>query len=259
MAGKLGKKPATPDPRDIRFRAVAATQLPSPPARFGHGNLYRDWFMLGNGPDDTVARGFQGCGCCVFSGGDHETMLTNKLAGKQVTFFGINTIRDYSAVTGYVLGDDTTDQGTDVRTALKFRAKTGLQDAQHNRHKIGAYVSINAKDWTELRQAVYVFSAVGIGLEFPNTAMEQFDAGDPWDVVPGAKIEGGHYVPVVGASGKNTVSVITWGKRQTMTRDFYETYNDEAWAIVFPEELRNGKTERGMDLSQLQAALGSLG
>jgi hypothetical protein len=88
--------------------------------------------------------------------------------------------------------------------------------------------------------------------------MDQFDAGEPWDVVPGATIEGGHYVPVVGRSNPTHCGVVSWAKRQGMSRAFYETYNDEAWAIVFPEELRNGKSERGMDLAQLNAALANL-
>lgn len=33
---------------------------------------------------------------------------------------------------------------------------------------------------------------------------------------------------------------------------------DEAWAIVFPEELRKGRTERGFDLAGLNAALEAL-
>jgi hypothetical protein len=258
---KFGKRPATADDRDITFGVVkAGVALPTPPARFGHGDLYHsvNWLMLGNGPDDTVAAGFAGAGDCVFAGAAHETMLTCHLAGKKVTFTGANAIADYSKVTGYVIGDDATDQGTDVREALKYRRATGVVDWHGNRHKIAAYVRIDAKDYDLLMQAVYVFAAVGIGFEFPGSAMEQFDAGDPWDVVDNAKVEGGHYVPVVGRPGRNLATCVTWGRRQILTRDFYEAYNDEAWAIVFPEELRNGKTERGMDLSQLNAALATV-
>jgi hypothetical protein len=43
-----------------------------------------------------------------------------------------------------------------------------------------------------------------------------------------------------------------------MTREFYETYNDESWAMIYPEELRAGKTERGIDLTQLNALLQTL-
>jgi hypothetical protein len=79
MQFKLGKKAASHDDRDIRFARVAAgVTLPIPPARFGHGTLFHStgWGTLGN---DRY-------GDCVFAGGAHEVMLTNKLAGRTVTF-----------------------------------------------------------------------------------------------------------------------------------------------------------------------------
>jgi hypothetical protein len=256
---KLGKKPFKPDERDVKFSVLKATvTLPTPPLRFGHGMMFSDWKMLGNGPDNSVKSGFQGAGCCVFSGAGHETMETVKLGGHSVTITGKQTISDYSAVTGYVIGDDSTDMGTVVRDALKYRQKVGILDQAGNRHKIGAYVLIDAKSWDSLMVASYVFSAVGIGFEFPNSAMDQFDSGHVWDVVDTYTIEGGHYVPVFGRSSKSIGGCVTWGKRQGLTRDFYETFNDETWAMVYPEELRKGKTERGMDLTQLNTILSAL-
>lgn len=259
MTGKLGKQAATRDDRDLTYTVVkAGATLPKPPARFGHGTMFHDWQMLGNGPDDSVQPGFQGAGNCVFAGGGHETMETNKLAGKIIPITGKQAISDYSTVTGYVIGDDNTDQGTNVRDALKYRRRTGLLDAAGKRHKIGAYVALDPKDYEQLVEAAYVFSAVGVGIEFPESAMAQFDNGEPWDVVPGARIEGGHYIPLFGRSSLNVLGVVTWGRRQAMTRAFAQEYIDEAWAVVFPEELRNGKTERGMDLTQLTSALAAL-
>ena len=78
---------------------------------------------------------------------------------------------------------------------LKYRVKTGIVDAAGARHKIGAFVKLDSKDLTQIFQAMYLFQVVGIGIEFPNSAMAQFNAGQPWDVVPGAQIEGGHYIP----------------------------------------------------------------
>lgn len=243
---KLGKRPATRDRRDLRFSAVAAgVELPKPPSRFGHGTLFHDWKLLGN----------DRWGDCVFAGAGHETMLTNRLAGRSVSFDDRHVLADYGAVTGFNPDNPDTDRGTDVRQALKYRRATGVADAKGGRHRIGAYVSISAKDFDELMQAVYVFSAVGIGFEFPDSAMDQFNHGEPWDVVDRATVEGGHYVPVVGRASRNVGTCVTWGRRQTFTRAFYETYNDEAWAIVFPEELCRGRTERGMNLAGLNDAL----
>jgi len=90
--------------------------------------------------------------------------------------------------------------------------------------------------------------------------MDQFNAGEPWDYVAGAKIEGGHYVPVVGSlHAPDQASAITWGKRQIFTRDFYEHYNDEAWAYITPEQLRSDGTGlHGFDMEKLNTFLAAL-
>ena len=90
--------------------------------------------------------------------------------------------------------------------------------------------------------------------------MDQFNAGEPWDYVAGSKIEGGHYVPVVGSlHAPDQASAITWGKRQTFTRDFYEHYNDEAWAYITPEQLRSDGTGlHGFDMEKLNTFLAAL-
>jgi len=261
MPLQLGKKPFVPDDRDFKLSALqqAAAPLPTPPYRFGHGLAFKDWKMLGNGPDDTVRAGFQGCGCCVWSDAGHATMLVNKLAGHPVGVDGYAVVQDYSDNTGYVVGDDNTDQGTEIREALKFRRSTGTLDSAGTRHKIGAYVSINPKDWDELMQAVYAFTVVSIGFEVPETIWDQFDNHEPWDVVdPDAEIIGGHDIPIVGRYSLTHGGAVSWARRVGFTRAFYETYNDEGWAMIFPEELKNGKTWRGYDVTQLNAWLSAL-
>ncbi len=265
MAGKLGKQPATKDDRDIKFSALvkaAGVTLPKPPPTFGHGQIYHDgeaagdWMMNGNGPDDTVHHGFQGAGDCVFACGAHTTRESAKLGGHTLTITGKESIADYSAVTGYVVDDDNTDQGTNMRDAMKYRAKTGLVDAHGSRHKIGAYVSINPNDWVELFQACYLFSAVEIGFQFQAAQYDQFDSGT-WDYDPSSQIEGGHAIPAFGRN-HNRAGVVSWAKHLWITQAFYEQLNDETWAIVYPEELKNGVNERGFDLSHLNAALAAL-
>ena len=256
---RLGKAAPSYDHRDLKFRDfLVPERLPTPPAQFGFGTLYQDWGMLGNGPDDSVEPGFQGAGDCVFAGACHETMLWNREAGHPVTFTGANTISDYSAVTGYVIDDPNSDQGTNVRTALGYRRSTGVIDSGGQRHTIGAYVALEPGNWEELIQAAYVLLAVGIGLEFPSSAMDQFNNGQIWSVVPGSQVEGGHYVSVTGRRTADDIGLITWGRRQGMTRSFYTKYCDEAWGIITLEELKNGRNVRGFDYPGLQSALNQL-
>jgi hypothetical protein len=264
---KLGKKPATYDKRDLLFAQFrTAEALPSHPKHFGHEKLIqaKAWQMLGNGPDDTVGQGFGGAGDCVFAGGDHETMLWTLETGKVTKFTGANAIADYSAVTGYdpkappdENGDNPTDQGTNVRDALNYRLKTGLVDVNGTRHKIGAFVALELGNLDELLEALYLFGIVGIGFRFPDSAMDQFNAGKPWTVVPGPEPREGHYVPFV-AYRKN-LECVSWGRIQKMTPGFYKKYCDEAWAILSPEMLVQGKSLEGFDLARLQACLKELG
>lgn len=248
---KLGKKPFVDNGKDFKLSSYAVVPLPKVPVRFGHGSIFADWGMLGN---DLY-------GDCVFAGADHETMLFNKLgvAKKKLPFTAVNALSDYSAVTGFDPNEPGSDNGTEVRQALSYRRKTGVVDAKGNRHKIGAYVSIDPKNWLELMQATYTFGAVGIGFEFPESAMGQFNNGQIWDVVPGSPIEGGHYTPVVGSmSSSKKGTLVTWGKRQEFTRAFYEAYNDESWVFLSPEILNSAGTFRGLDISALAVDLAAL-
>jgi hypothetical protein len=257
----LGKKPARKDNRDLLFRKYAIG-LPSRPTRWGHGFTFSDWLMLANGPDDSYAPGFSGCGDCVIAGGEHETMVWNKIwESVIVNFDGKTAVADYSAITGYNPNDPTTDNGTDPRQAYSYRRSTGLIDSNGQHHMIYAYAALTTGDWNELLEATYLFGAAGIGFQFPNSAWDQFNNGQPWDVVtPDGGIDGGHYVPCVGFGNPaaGDCAVITWGKRQVMTKAFYEQYSDEAYAILSPETIKSGVGPHGFNLQQLEADLAQL-
>lgn len=255
---KLGKREYVPSPKDfLAEKYIDFTVLPTPPTRFGFGKLYTDWGMLANGPDNSVEPGFQGAGDCVWAGFDHEEEMWTKIVGNPITFTGANAISDYSAQTGYVLDDPSTDNGTDVRSALGYRQKIGVVDSTNQRHKIGAYVLLQLQTWDHLLKATYIFGAVGMGFQFPDSAWSQL--GGLWDVVHGAQIDGGHYVPVVGTMDSTTkATCITWGKRQEFTRAFYEKYNDESWTFIAPDVIRNGQGLHHVDLATLNADLVAL-
>lgn len=248
MKYKLGKKPATHDPRDLLFAHYRSPTLAPAPVGFDHTSLVtQPWGMLAN---DRL-------GDCAIAGPGHETMLLNAAAGKQVPFSDQNIIDAYTAITGYNPADPNTDQGSDVRAVLDYRVKTGLTDALGQTHKIGAYVALAAGDWDQLLEALYVFECVGIGIQFPGSAMDQFNANQPWDV-PVSAFEGGHYVPVVAYPTEGVVEVVTWGAKQLMTKAFYEACCDEAWGFVTAEDLTAGKTLEGFDLAELTADLEAL-
>lgn len=250
MAGlRLGKLPHVPDTRDIKFKAIAPDEaLPTPPKRFGYGTIFKDWQMLGN---DRY-------GDCVWAGIAHEVMGFNKLAGHPVVFTDQAVLSDYSAVTGFDPNDPNTDQGTDVRSAVQYWQKTGVVDGQGRRHKIGAYAWLTPGDYDELMKACFLFEFVGIGFSVQQAQMDQFNQGKPWDYVPGSPNIGGHYVVPTGRASLTDNGLLTWGRRQSFTRKFYEELSDEAVVAVTVEELKNGVNRRGLSLDKLNAALSQI-
>lgn len=262
MALYLGKNPATPDPRDLKLANYIdlGVVLPSIPKTFGHETGIT-FGMDGNGPDNSVRPGFHGAGDCVFAGACHETQVWHKASGRiSNPFNGASAIHDYSAVTGYVIGDESTDKGTNVREALVYRKHTGITDTYGGHHRIAAYVALEPGNMDHLIASMYLFGAVGIGINFPSSAMDQFNKGRAWSVVRGSSIEGGHYIPLVARRSSATLRCVTWGKVQAMTNSFYRTYCDEAWAILSPEAINavSRKSAEGFDLSTLKRDLAAL-
>lgn len=246
---KLGKLPFEPDARDFKLKAFSVSLPPAPKIAFGYGNIYADWGMLGN---DRY-------GDCVFAGAAHEHMLYNKLAKHPLSFTVDNVLADYAAVTGFNPADPNTDQGAYPRDAMNYRRTTGLIAADGKRHKIEAFVQIPAQDWDMLIRCIWTFGAVGIGFNFPTSAWDQYDAGKRWDVVDGASIDGGHYVPMVGSVAPATeATCITWGRRQTMSKEFYQKYNDESWVPLTKESLLPPSNVRHIDWDTLSSQLSSL-
>lgn len=243
MNYKLGKTPARPGA--VKFKLTNYAALPKPPTKELPVNL--NWLMLGN----------NFVGDCVFAGAGHETMAWNFEAGKVVTFDDKSVLSDYSAVTGYNPNDPNTDQGTDMQVAASYRRKTGVIDASGKRHQVAAYLAIKTGDSTELKQAVYLFGAVGVGFQFPASAMTQFNQGKPWTVVKNSPIEGGHYVSACGYDSKY-VYVVTWGKIQKMGWAFFRKYCDEAICYLSNEFLTGGKSLEGFDITALTNDLNQL-
>lgn len=252
---KLGKRPATHDPRDLLFAEYRTGKLPQRPATFGHEKIVPadGWGMLGN---DQY-------GDCVFAGADHETMiLTAEGSGHPARFTDEGALGDYAAVTGFHAWDPSTDQGTDVRDAMGYRRSTGLLDAAGHRHRIGAYVSLEPGNLDHLQEALWLFGVVGVGVEFPTSAMSQFNNAVSrgrmpiWTYVRSSPIDGGHYVPLV--AQHDHLQVVSWGQTVNVTHRFLQEHCDEAWTFVSPEALRSGKSPEGFDLDALNADLKAL-
>lgn len=220
---RLGKLPAQPARPHLSLSAVLHERLAAPPASTDWQSNSITWPMYAN---DQI-------GDCTCAGVGHMV--------NQLTFYGTGTevlpaessvLGMYSAITGYNPADPNSDTGAYCQDVLAYWRKTGLEG-----HKIVAYASLDVSNLTEIKQAIALFGTVYVGLNFPNTAMDQFNAGQPWDVVPGARIEGGHCV-IVGAYGSGKLDLVTWGEETQMTEAFWKKYVDEAWVVLDADGLK---------------------
>lgn len=259
----LGKKRPTYDKRDLQLIDFlnVSTALPHVPATFAHGKTLT-YSMLGNGPDPTApGKAKDGAGDCTCAGTCNETRISaHDGGGTQPAFTGLEAINLYSAITGYDPATGANDNGAEVREVMAYRKAHGVKDASGTVHRIEGYLSVEPGDHAALLTGAWLFEAAGIGIEFPDSAMDQFDAGKPWSVVSNQQPTEGHYVPLVGHWG-GYFRVVTWGRIQAVTAGFLNRYNDESWIPLMPEQFAkaSGKNVEGYNDAALKAFLKTKG
>jgi hypothetical protein len=268
MALKHGKKPATYDRRDIQYSDARPDSLTiTVPPSFGRGRDFADgpapagWGMNGNGPTDDNSMpaewtaALQGAGCCTIADPSHVERMNAKDSGRPaVSVSGKTTIDQYIALSAqdgaaYDPVSGNNDNGLEIRHVLNYRQNPGFADDAGNLYKIGTYMGIEIANSQHLREAVWLFPGVSIGITVTQSMMDQIDSGKMWSVVPGMMDSqlGGHDVPLVGHPWGGLWTVITWGQRQVMSYNLLSKVCDEAWAYIDPERYSTvtGETYNG--------------
>lgn len=264
QVGKRGLIPHDPArfaPRLEDYRTTGPLKVAGlPPA---NGDVDRcskvsDWGMQGNDQ----------WGDCVEAMMVHADLAMNEYAGHPVQYAPDAAVGLYSAITGFdpsagPPGQNPTDNGTDIQTALEFWKKTGITDASGGVHKIAGYAKFgNPADEVLLAQVLEVFGCVLVGVSLQQDQEDQFSNGEPWAFVPGDPFIGGHGITLqrrmVGVTG--ILRYVTWGAVQPAKRNFqYHCAgqgNGEAWAVVSQDWLEtNGDTVQGFNLAQLLSDL----
>lgn len=245
----FGKRPARRGAIKFQFSSYL-TELVKVPATFGHVTNDIRWGMLGN----------DRAGCCVVAGAGHEYMLWCLATGRPVpTFSEASILREYQAASGWNgRVDDPSDTGLDMQQYAERRRTVGVPDVSGARHRVKSYAAVHGIN--ELLQATYLFGSCGVGFSMPESTSSQFDAGQPWSVVPNSEVVGGHYVPCVGRNSKGNLMFVTWGRLQAATPEFVQRYMDEAVAYVSTSYInpQTGLTPELLDEAKLDADLAAL-
>lgn len=199
-------------------------------------------------------------GDCTIAGACHMFAAMAVYGGHPEPLFSDEEITTaYSAVSGYVPGDPSTDNGADMQTVLEYLKSTGMTDESGKTHKVAGYAAFgNPCDEVLLAQVLDVFGSVYVGVNLPESAQMEFSDGEPWDWQPDSPIEGGHCIALQRRSvgGIGVLGYITWGAVQRTTRGFQRHYAEEAWCAVSEDFIQaNGDSIEGLDLQQLLSDL----
>jgi len=194
-------------------------------------------------------------GDCTIAGAAHMIQAISKYGqGVIQTLTDDDVVSAYEANTGYDPSTGANDDGAVMQDVLNYWRKTGIGG-----HNILAFAEVDVNNTDEIRNALSTFGALYIGINFPDSAMEQFDSGKPWDVQDGANLDGGHAIHGGFYDVNGNYKVTTWGAIQEMTPAFWNEYVEEAWVVITPEWLNAaGTSPSGLNLNQLGEDLAEL-
>ena len=192
------------------------------------------------------------------AGRAHQTLRFELLEqSKVLPITDQDVLNEYFSETG---GEDT---GLVVSRSLRTWRRRGWI-AAGKRYFAKAYARVNERALADVRAAIYADVGVGIGFTVTQSAMDQFDRGEPWDVVRDslgriydADVLGGHYVYLPAYHADGGFTCVTWGKRQKMTAAFFKHFVDEAWAI-WDANNTSAKMNQIFDMAKLDEFLGRL-
>ena len=231
MGLRLGKAPARIDDRTITLRSILKTLPPPPP-----------YYMVDDGMPEKIPVSMLGndsVGDCVIVAEDNHTLRFECVEqSKCIDLTVDDALNQYYKEQGWKpsrcsclsMWNPKPDNGLVMLDALNYWRQSGLVVGGYT-YKIHAYASALVE--SEIKQCIYYLYGAEIGIALPASAMDQFNAGLPWDVTDEEfkNILGGHALYVVGYD-EVFLYVLTWGRVQRMTWAFYHKYMDEAYGVV---------------------------
>jgi hypothetical protein len=218
----------------------------APPAAVTRPHPGFQWGMLAN---DTL-------GDCVIAMMLHTIEDFFLDAGYPPPAFSpADAIAMYSAITGYVPGDESTDQGTNEESAMEYWKTKGLVCKENSStHTIVGSLGIDPKDHELMRRGIAEFVDVQLGVALPLSAQGQQEWAEPTGGFgegnePGSW--GGHGIPTREYDATD-FKVVTWGEELLMTVEFSDGCVEQAFVVVTKEMLnKSGVGPSGVNWTKL--------
>jgi hypothetical protein len=143
---------------------------------------------------------------CVAATIGHSQLCWAANASTPVVVPDSAILTQYERVGGYVPGQPATDQGEVMSDALADWTKNSVGS-----NVLTAYAAVDPSQMSTCQNMVAQLGVLAVGVNLPQSAMNQFDAGQPWTVGGDKSTLGGHAIPVMGYDAPYLYRV-TWEK-----------------------------------------------
>lgn len=230
VSRKCGKLPARHDHRIASLHQHQAALPPPPDSANWYANVPA-WGMLAN---DQV-------GDCVEAAVMHQIYqnLCYTRPGEALAPTDVDTLGLYSAVTGYVPGNESTDQGTYVL------GPGGMMEYWHTHgvsyggrvDQVSAYLQVSTTRPVEWRQSISLFGSLLTGILVPTSIAESSVVPPVWSDASG-DIAGGHEILLVGYETSPDgvlYDLVSWGNLYRATEAFLLAACDEMVVAYDPD------------------------
>lgn len=217
---KLGKLAKVFDPRVRAFAPISHVWPPPPKAV--------DWSAKATVPWGVMLNDRLGDCTCAAKAHAIQTW-TSQTRPEEVTVSDDDVLGLYRASCHYDPRDPNTDQGGIMTEVLAYWQKHPLAG-----HVLDAVASVAPGSRTDVIASIWMFGGCDIGVQLPISAQSQL----VWDVPLGGPkgsgapgTWGGHDVWVCGYD-EIGLTFVSWGRLMRMTWAFWDTYVDEAYALL---------------------------
>lgn len=206
---KLGRRRPVALPPRLHLKNYLMRSMPAAPAAFSYTPLATECLAQVLGNDDlgdcTAAAAFHVAGVMRANAGEPTVWDTEK-----------EVIPFYSATSGYVVGNDKTDNGANITDVLNYWQHNGLR--ADGTHKILSYVAVSAHDAEEIAAAIWLFEHLYCGVSLPDAWVDPIPqkSGFIWDVAGPTNPDNGHAFPGF-AYDKQGMMISTWGMLGVVT------------------------------------------
>ena len=197
-------------------------------------------------------------GCCVEAAAAHCVQQWTFYAGKYTELSDSDVLKAYEDVGGYVPGDPSTDNGTNMLDFMHYWVTTGIGG-----HKIQQFAVVDWQNDNEVRLAISLLGNVFTGIALPTSVQGK----DEWIVPEGGIYSdagapggwGGHCIPFC-AKSPITGTNITWGTTLKASYNFMHDYIDEMYVALSPDWIMsNGLDPALVDIPRLREDLAEMG